>query len=477
MEASPGTHRVLITTLAFNQTRFFVGVAHHLRKRGFEPVFVCLHDRSIPFVENEGFMAYRIYDHFPSHQDLEKDADAIEERYGLDLHRLCAHERYFHGETDSHRLLTKAVEFFRAYEKIFNKLEESDDSPITVVQELGGVLGLQVCFYVARDRGYDNWFIEPALFQGRVIILKNKLGSQRPLHEGLEASKPEQQVIDYLAETIDQQRINIPSKDRWKHDHVMRILVRPERMKRLTEKLLDKYLFGYREEFDYIGNYVLQHIRMLKNRVVLGRYYRRPLEGRRRIYFPLHVPADMALTIRSPEFLDQCSLLDYLARVIPRDCQLITKEHPAMVGGADAPRLSQLLRTHDNLVLLDPRTNNFDILRSCDVVVTINSKSGAEALFLGKSVIVLGDAFYRDSPLVKAVEHLGRLTSAIEKALCENDRASDDPMILAYMQRVWDDTYEGELYSCDPENIAMMGDSISTLLAGSLSRRSPSRDI
>ena len=41
-----------------------------------------------------------------------------------------------------------------------------------------------------------------------------------------------------------------------------------------------------------------------------------------------------------------------------------------------------------------------------DAVVSVNSKSGAEAVLLGKPVVVMGDAFYRSCPLVFAADRL-----------------------------------------------------------------------
>ena len=45
------------------------------------------------------------------------------------------------------------------------------------------------------------------------------------------------------------------------------------------------------------------------------------------VYYPLHVPADMALTLRSPEYLDQVATIDFLLRTIPDSHVLVAKEH------------------------------------------------------------------------------------------------------------------------------------------------------
>jgi len=185
--------------------------------------------------------------------------------------------------------------------------------------------------------------------------------------------------------------------------------------------------------------------------------------GLKYIYYPLHVPADFALTIRSLEYLDQYSFLDYAAKVTPVTHRLLIKEHPAHIGGLDSYRIRQLLKQNDNLWLVDPRVNNFDVMQRAEAVLTINSKSGAEALLLGKPCIVLGDAFYRGSRLVRPIDSLRELEPALAEALRSGD-LSDQESIERFFQNVWDSSYPGELFDCTEANIVEISRSIQRCL-------------
>ena len=44
-------------------------------------------------------------------------------------------------------------------------------------------------------------------------------------------------------------------------------------------------------------------------------------------------------------------------------------------------RLKTLLNRYDQLALINPAENNLDVLDRCEAVVSVNSKSGAEAIF------------------------------------------------------------------------------------------------
>jgi len=189
------------------------------------------------------------------------------------------------------------------------------------------------------------------------------------------------------------------------------------------------------------------------------------MPGDRFIYYPLHVPNDAALTIRSPEYLDQYAFLDYAAGNLPMGYNLYIKEHPARVGAIDYGSLRRLLIQHDNLKIIDPTINNYDVMEAADVVITINSKSGAEAMLLGKPVIALGDAFYTPSRLVLKPERLEDLPALIKQAL-ENRQRSNPDDVRRYFQNVWNQSWFGEIHYAEPENIRIFAQSLCDYLSG-----------
>jgi capsule polysaccharide modification protein KpsS len=328
-----------------------------------------------------------------------------------------------------------------------------------MIQELGGFLSVVASYFAARTCGVNNWFIEPSFFRGRLFYLKNSFAA---LHlDGSLGEVASKEVKDYLDKTLQSQAIVIPKKDAHQYASASRKIVNIRNVKRLMQKLADKHLHGKRQEFGHIGQHVVTHARMLIDSYRLSGSYT-PLDALGRfVYYPLHVPGDMALTLRSPQFLDQIAFVDYLARSVPRTHRIAIKEHPAMVGAIDANRLLALLSRYDSVALLPPTTNNFDVLRRADAVVTINSKSGAEAALLGKQVLVMGDAFYRDSPLVEAVEHLDQLESAVARAVATPDTpAHGRDEIEQYFELVWRHTLPGELYVPESSNVRIFTDSL-----------------
>jgi capsule polysaccharide export protein KpsC/LpsZ len=139
------------------------------------------------------------------------------------------------------------------------------------------------------------------------------------------------------------------------------------------------------------------------------------------------------------------------------------KEHPALIGAIDPVRTADLLRRYDNLVLLSPAINNHKVLSAAEIVVTVNSKAGAEALLYRKNVFALGDSFYSRSPLVTRVH----APADLPVLLAQPRRELDEDGVERFFQDVWDSSYPGELYDLASDNLTSFANS----LIGSLERR------
>ena len=462
---------IFITTLAEYQTVFWLEVAAELKRTGAQVRFISFDDRSTEAIGDAGFRV-----HACAKDALVRPIDPVAldtlcKRLGIrHFNRWLAHERITFAIRDSGALAARFAAYVEMVEQAFSEAAveaAAEGARPVLVQELGGFVSVVASYFAARARGVDNWFIEPSFFRGRQFFIRNSFAAKRIALDP--TAEPSPAVREYLANTLDTRAIVIPLKDRHHYTSVARKIVNRRNVKRLFEKVVDKHLHGKHQEFGHIGHHVSQHTRMLVNSM-RTRSLARPLEGIGRfVYYPLHVPADMALTLRSPQFLDQLALVDYIARSIPTTHKLAIKEHPAQIGALPAERLAGLLERYDNVVLLTPQTNNFHVLQATDAVVSVNSKSGAEAMLLGKPVLVIGDAFYRDAPLVTRVERLDDLPALIEAAVAGERRVSpEDPAIGRYFESVWRETLPGELYSSAPQNVVSFARSVIEVLRAPL---------
>ena len=437
---------MLITTLAEYQTRFWLPVAQWLRESGRDVCVLAFDDRSAEMLERAGVINVNMYaTGLGGSGDIE-DMNAFRARlrtYQIDNPNLLfSHERVTFGIRDTAKLARRFMIYSNAMEKVLDQLQATGSSAV-LIQELGGFLSVIASYFAARRRGIDNWFIEPSFFRGRLFFIRNSFAAKPAM--ATPANEVGQHVASYLEDTIKRRAIVVPIKDRHQYTTAFSKVANTKNLRRFVEKVYDQYVLGKHQEFGHNLKHARGHVRMAINAVRMLPHYRELAPGERFVYFPLHVPGDMALTLRSPEYLDQIALVDYLLRVMPMSHTLVIKEHPAQVGAIPASRLKQLLERYDNLKVLPPKTNNYAVLANADAVVSINSKSGAEALLLGRPVVVLGDAFYTTCPLVFGADRRSDLATRLSEALTEPK--ADARQVVSYFQTAWDMSYPGELYA------------------------------
>jgi hypothetical protein len=454
---------ILITTLAEYQTRFWIPVAQRLRSAGHEVQLLAFDDRSAEMTEAQGVPVVNMY-----RTGLQGGAPIDDERaftdriagYGLDgTNFLFSHERVTFGIRDSAALRRRFMIYTNAIEAALDRLA-GQRRPVVAVQELGGFLSVIACFYAAKKRGVRNWFIEPSFFRGRLYFTPDSFGAPDTMPTPANAVSDD--VRAYLDETLRQRAIVIPQKDRHQYSAALSKIANARNARRLVEKLWDQFALGKHQEFGHNLRHARTHAAMAYGATRLRKLYR-PMPDRPFVYYPLHVPADMALTLRSPEYLDQVATIDFLLRTIPDTHVLVVKEHPAQIGAISAPRLIELARRFDNFVLLPPQTNNYAVLGRADAVVSVNSKSGAEAMLLGKPVVVMGDAFYRSCPLAFTVDRLADVPQRLREALAAPpfDPADTAP----YFETAWRKSFPGELYIGDPTQLDTFAASLLSAIA------------
>ena len=107
-------------------------------------------------------------------------------------------------------------------------------------------------------------------------------------------------------------------------------------------------------------------------------------------YFPLQFQPEANIDVASPFYNNQLDLARQLALALPDDYTLVVREHPAMVG-LRPPNFYRKMDRTPNVKLIDYRIPNEQVLKRADIILSINGTSMAEAAFLKKPSIQVGD--------------------------------------------------------------------------------------
>lgn len=458
---------IAVTTLARYQTIFWLEVARRLQSLRIEVLLIAFDDESADLIRAAGLPLLDVPEALRSRPELLQASPEVRDKifaaHGIEeVGPLLLHEQVTFELAEPGPLEARLAAYLIAIGERLDELRR-EGQEVTLLQESGGFLSVLAAFHAASARGLDHWSIEPAFFRARLFFIRNSLAALPIAGPG--DRDPEPDLLSYLHETVERQVIVVPRKDAHHYRAPWGKIVNLDNAKRLIEKLIQKHLRGRHYEFGHIWQHVRRHLRMLWSGWRLRRS-QQPLEAvGSYVYYPLHVPADMALTLRTPAYLDQLALIEHIAAVLPRGVTLAVKEHPAQQGSLDADRMQALLRRHRNVALLPPATNNFEVLRGARVVISVNSKSGAEALLLRRPVIVLGDAFYRSSGLATRVDNLDELPAALE-ALLDGPQPLAREAVERYFQAVWEASAPGELYELEADNIERFTASLLAHCAG-----------
>jgi len=108
------------------------------------------------------------------------------------------------------------------------------------------------------------------------------------------------------------------------------------------------------------------------------------------VYFPLQFQPEATIDVGAPFFSNQIETARQVAMALPDDYTLVVKEHPAMVGLRPSSYIEKVART-PNVKLIDYRIPSENILKRADLIISPSGTTIAEAAFLNKPVIQLGN--------------------------------------------------------------------------------------
>lgn len=192
-----------------------------------------------------------------------------------------------------------------------------------------------------------------------------------------------------------------------------------------------------RSPFYRIGDFVIDHVQRKKNSFppdlletdvnnLKNRFKKQnstPAKSNGQPLFLLifQVPIDVNMIYHSPYFSSHLELLTTVYKNMPKDCQLVVREHPVYLGMYQAEIYDYISK---NNIILDNHSTLSEALSNAEVVIVNNSTVGIEAISNYKKLVVLGNAFYDYEGVCLKYEG-DNLKQLLEKALHLNLNITD----------------------------------------------------
>ncbi|CAN5368919.1 hypothetical protein BH23GEM2_BH23GEM2_21290 [soil metagenome] len=149
------------------------------------------------------------------------------------------------------------------------------------------------------------------------------------------------------------------------------------------------------------------------------------------LYFPLQVDPEASMMVCAPYRTNQLALIEDLAKAMPAGFKLLVKDHAPMLGGRPDGFYDRI-RGMPDVVLVDPFADNYGLIASAALVVTVTGTVGWESIALRKPVLVLGECQYIGfTQGFRVYTGCNDLRTEIMAAIAEP--SADDEALIAYV--------------------------------------------
>jgi hypothetical protein len=396
-----------------------------LQSDKYESVYVTLTDDEKKHIESKGFkVEYSFESYNKSVKEVEPDyllTSYFSDRF---LNRFKIDKRL--------EILGKEISF---WSEIFDKYE-----PIAVINEIVAIEIAEVMYIEANKRGIKSfgWMNNPVnryfywVSNPMSLSLDMKVFSKSPSENSIkEAEKYVQNIIEknerpyYLAPFLNQNRFrNLLSAVKgvlkvWlssfftsrRHDHYEN---EAASVYNYFERSLSTYFFNYNRIEDFNDFEV--------------------------VLYPLHYEPEASLLYLSEFFSNQAALIENILKCLKTNQVLVVKEHPQQPGMLLTKKYRNLYRNNSGLYYLPHSISSYDIIKKSDLIITLTSHLGWEAMILGKPVYLLGKMFYDKFPQINKFTSFEKLKEEIRT---NTYKMPEKESVIKYTAQLLDISYKG----------------------------------
>lgn len=419
------------------------GVGEALQRKGYRVGYFCSDARAKQILEEKGHTAFLSDEFLPEGFTPNASVESIRE-IEADYNLFSLRDFYLpeHAMWDKpcSALVPKSLSAFRKADNFFDLHEVR-----CFVTFLGGQTLARALYFCALRRKIPTLFFNASPFRGRLCFHPDEMGlwlKGMRFYPDLPLKPEEEREAEQILESCRSRRKMLVSSR-----GIREFLVHPLGWWKwaVRDPLLYSRDYEARFGYSYFKNLRRMFMRKLRTWTTLL-YQSQPDWQKEYVFFPLHYPSDVAMTVMSTPYEDPDSLISYISRYLPHGVSLYVKEHPYAIGSTPLRHWRRFKRL-GNVFVLPSGTHSYDIIERAKAVVVINSTVGFEALFYNKPVVVVGRTYFRGFGVTYDVDSLYDLPQALQAAL--KGPAMDREKTKRFIYHVWKETYPGNIFG-DP---------------------------
>ena len=426
-------------TIAFefiwDETPLLVPIAKQLSAKGLRVVGVIMGERWKHLLKDCGLELVSLSDYLKSHWDagtpLSQDLAYCDQKYGIDndlafflnIDRLVndVNAAKFPTPEDKKRLLVLHVKFWEDFFARFKPRRFYST----------GIAFMPLLIGSAVARKNDVRFMEITTTRDnppRIAFVDNQDDSWVGLKDaytrllGREITPEERNYSDRFLSDFRQYAFR-PAfmKISWLFTSIS-----PASVKEFYERLIRQWIHRWgRSRFDYVTpplwRRAFKELKVSCKRQLLRLFFLKtnphPPEKPFAL-FGLQCQPEEPIDIHARWYANQIATIENIAKVLPLTHTLVVKEHTVGLGKRPGVfSYYQSIAKLNNVELAHPLADSHELIKKADVLILTTGTLGWEGLLYGKPVVLLGNAFYRDSGLALTADNPQELKQQIRRAL------------------------------------------------------------
>ena len=116
------------------------------------------------------------------------------------------------------------------------------------------------------------------------------------------------------------------------------------------------------------------------------------------VFFPLQPQQELFSELLINHYADQLLAIEQLARIIPKDCNIVIKDCSNSKLNYLTPMFFHRVNRISNVVKVPSCVKSSELIKKCELLATVNSGLGWQALNSGKRILIFGHPWYRKLP-------------------------------------------------------------------------------
>ena len=309
------------------------------------------------------------------------------------------------------KISSKYLEKLKKYLDLIDKYISSKEIDVVILYNGGSVIE-QLMLYICRKNGIETFFLEEGYFRPYTITVDKKginydssIPRDRDFYEKIKVLDFEKKIGIFGLKDISFKNMESENK-----------------FNKIGRKVLNTlgFFLNFKNEhkMNTIRGYLVQEYNVLKfkkmknENIILPKNY---------IFVPFQVHSDTQILFNSAQIKSMEKLVEVIIRELDKynknskeKLAVIFKEHPKDIGRINYKKLYKNYENKKEVIFLKKYDMN-KLIKNSQIVITINSTVGIEALSQYKKVITLGKAFYNIEGIVEECVNFEKLNKLIDK--------------------------------------------------------------